>query len=151
MDSKSIFKKLTKTGKEILNRTPIAIPLGFSRPKSITEQIAEFVTNQKTQEQLDAAGFETFEDAEDFEIGDDYESLPESKYEADFDNIKSGLALEREKARKSAQQNSSKPAAGEAPQKQKKTVDKISKVTDRGLEARDHGSSEGQEDPSHDE
>lgn len=47
MDSKSIFKKLTKTGKEILNRTPISIPLGFSRPKSITEQIAEFVTNQK--------------------------------------------------------------------------------------------------------
>jgi len=151
MDSKSIFKKLTKTGKEILNRTPISIPLGFSRPKSITEQIAEFVTNQKIQEQLDAAGFETFEDAEDFEIGDDYESLPESKYEADFDNIKSGLALEREKARKSAQQNSSKPAAGEASQKEKKTVDKRSKVTDRGLETRDHGSSEGQEDPSHDE
>lgn len=118
---REFFKKLTAAGNEILDTTPIAIPLGFRKPKSITEQIAEFVNNERIRQSLDAAGYETFEDAEDFEIGDDYESLPDSKYEADFDNIKSGLALEREKARNSAKQKSSKPHASGQPKPDRAT------------------------------
>lgn len=90
------LKNLTAKGEEILSSTPLAVPLGFKKPQSISDKIAEFVYNQRLQEKLDAAGVETFEDAEDFEIGDDFEALPPSKYEGDFDNLKSKYRKERE-------------------------------------------------------
>lgn len=76
---------LDEFGREIFSDEKLVLPLHFSRNKSIHEQIREMILAMKN---VEREGFETFEDADDFDIdesGDDLSYLP--SYEQDFDHL----------------------------------------------------------------
>lgn len=76
--------RLDADGNEVLDRTPIAIPAGFKRPESLQEQIQRCVRHSLS-EMSAAAGGETFEEADDFEVDDEVD--PASPYETFFDPV----------------------------------------------------------------
>lgn len=73
-------KELTADGAALIpDPTPVAPPLGYTRQPSITERIREMVRSEHLRQAAEAAGVETFEEANDFEVGDDFD--PASPYE----------------------------------------------------------------------
>lgn len=74
--------KLDQNGHEILDPTPKSIPVGFKRPETLQEQIRRLVRTEVS-EAAGANGWDTFEEADDFEIDDDPE-IP-TPYEMEFD------------------------------------------------------------------
>lgn len=73
---------LDENGHEILDDTPVAIPTKFSRPPTLAEQVRQLVKGAMSAQAAEQ-GYETFEEADDFMVGDDYD--PTSPYEMDFD------------------------------------------------------------------
>lgn len=73
---------LNEKGEEVLDPTPVAKPLGWRAPYTIQEQIQRFVRDELSRRAAQD-GFETFEEAEDFNVGDDYD--PRSPHEIDED------------------------------------------------------------------
>lgn len=69
-------------GEEIPDPTPIEVPLGFKAPIPLSEEIRRMVQNEAIQAELNAAGLETFEEADDFNIPDEDMSAP---FEENFD------------------------------------------------------------------
>lgn len=63
--------------------TPIAPPVGYVRSPSIAEQIRTMVRSEQLRHHADQAGMDTFEEADDFNIGDDYD--PRSPWEEQFE------------------------------------------------------------------
>lgn len=61
---------------------PVAIPVRLNRPPSLQEQVRNLVRGEMSRLAAEE-GNETFEEADDFDVGDDYD--PESPYELDFD------------------------------------------------------------------
>lgn len=70
-------------GREIPDPTPVAPPIGYVKQPSLHEQIREMVRSERLAQEAAAAGFETFEEADDFDVGDDFD--PSSPYEDMFD------------------------------------------------------------------
>lgn len=62
---------------------PLAIPVGFERPESLQEKLKRLVMDANVQKELEAAGLETFAEADDFDTGEDID--PKTPYEEDFD------------------------------------------------------------------
>lgn len=82
---------LNENGHEVLDDTPIALPLRLSRPPSRLEELRSLlnVVNREAQQN----GHETFEEADDFNVGDDYD--PRSPWELTADQelyVESSLA-----------------------------------------------------------
>lgn len=78
-----VVARIGKDGKEYGDPRPLAPPVGFDRPETQAEIIRRMVRREfsaAAQEQ----GFETFEEAEDFDIPDD-PADPHTPYEAVFD------------------------------------------------------------------
>lgn len=73
--------KLDEKGREVPDPTPVAIPAGFKRPDTLAEQVRRVVRDLS--EQAKEGEYDTFEEAEDFEVGDDLDPL--SPYEEVFD------------------------------------------------------------------
>lgn len=63
--------------------TPIAPPIGYTKSPTISEQIRAMVRSEHVRQAADAAGFDTFEEADDFDVGDDYD--PTSPFEEQFE------------------------------------------------------------------
>lgn len=77
--------KLNNNGHEVLDSTPLALPLGFKKPESLDDQIRRLVRTHISA-QAQEQGFETWEDADDFDIPDD-QADPATPFEMDFDPI----------------------------------------------------------------
>lgn len=73
---------LTEDGREKPDPTPIAPPVGYIRQPTMVDRMRELVRRELSSQAADQ-GFETFEEADDFEIGDDYD--PRSPYEEIFE------------------------------------------------------------------
>lgn len=73
--------KHDENGGEILDPTTPEPPLGYKRQLSLSEQIAQQVRRMKLELLRDDSVAESAEEADDFEIGDDFE--PMSKWEND--------------------------------------------------------------------
>lgn len=69
-------------GREIPDPTPISRPVGFRPPPTLQDQIRAYVRNELSA-QAASQGHETFEEADDFDVGEDYE--PTSKWELSDD------------------------------------------------------------------
>lgn len=69
-------------GKEYPNPVPLEAPLGFVPAEPLHLQIRRMVMRELS-DQAAAEGFETAEDADDFDVGDDYD--PSSPFELDFE------------------------------------------------------------------
>ena len=78
-------KRLDKNGHETLSNEPMAIPAGFKIPETLAEQVQRLVRSSTIQHEAAQAGFETFEEADDFDVGDDFD--PSTPYELTFDPI----------------------------------------------------------------
>lgn len=107
-------------GEELPDPTPLALPVGFTRPPTLSELVARLVLDPATQRELNDAGIETEEEANDFDVEDEIPD-PTSPYQREdsvvtaADEIRNGyrsksnlLALV-EKARKEAAEATKKP------------------------------------------
>lgn len=86
-------------GKFIPDSIPVAPPLGYKRQPSMVEIVRNMVRSEKLAEEARAAGAETFEESEDFDVGDEPEDM-RSGWETDFDPPLSELKEAVEEARK---------------------------------------------------
>lgn len=73
--SQTSKQRHTKEGGEVLDPTPLQPPLGYKRTPSLSEQIAMQVRRMKLELLQDDSIAETEEEADDFEIGDDFHPL----------------------------------------------------------------------------
>lgn len=76
---------LDEHGREWLDQTPIECPVPYNRPEPIHLRLRRIV-EQYHREMQDAEEYETFEDADDFDVNDgapSYEDKP-TEYEQDF-------------------------------------------------------------------
>lgn len=80
---RKVKDRLNPRGHEILDPTPIAPPVGYQAAPSLREQIRDMVRSERLAQEVAAAGFETFEEADDFDVGDDFD--PRTPYEERFD------------------------------------------------------------------
>lgn len=75
--------KLDEKGRELLDNTPVELPLGFEHPESLEERIRRLVRTSVSDHAAES-GAETFEEADDFDIADD-DSDPLTPFEMEFD------------------------------------------------------------------
>lgn len=76
-------KTLDPRGREIVSPTPLEPPLNYTKQESLSMQIRRMVQSEALRMAAENAGMETFEESEDFDVGDDYE--PHSPWENEFD------------------------------------------------------------------
>lgn len=72
-------------GREIPDPTPMQPPLGYKRQDTLAMQMRQMIISDRLAREAAAAGAETFEEADDFEVGDDWDQEKHSPYEANFD------------------------------------------------------------------
>lgn len=122
--AKLTARGLHPDGTPILDPTPIAPPIGYKKHPSMVEIVRDMVRSEKLAAEAAAAGHETFEESEDFAVGDDGEQMRspwENEHDPDLAEIlKAGAEVLRErKAREQAEATGRKPprkppaAAGE--------------------------------------
>lgn len=61
--------KYDEHGREVPDPTPVEMPLGWSRPKPLQDLIKDMIRVEMSRQAV-AAGFESFEEADDFEVDD---------------------------------------------------------------------------------
>lgn len=101
---------LTAEGREVLSSVPIAPPIGYKKQPSLAETIRAMVRQEKLAQELDAQGYETFEEADDFDVDDDFD--PGHPYEAEFDPEPTLMDLLAEQAEPAKDEASDPPADG---------------------------------------
>lgn len=69
-------------GQEIVDQRPVAMPVGYKKPEPLADTIRRLIRVEASEEAM-RNGQETFEEADDFDVGEDYD--PTSPYEMDFD------------------------------------------------------------------
>lgn len=74
---------------EILDDTPVAVPLKFKRESGFNDLVRAMIRSEELRREAEKAGVETFDEADDFEVGDDYD--PKSPYEESFDPLEDAI------------------------------------------------------------
>lgn len=75
--ARAFRQRYNEQGEELPDSTPVAVPVGFQRPPTIHEQIRMFVRSEEFNRRAQAAGVETWEEANDFEVGDEeFDEVP---------------------------------------------------------------------------
>lgn len=80
---KGAHLKYDDDGRELMDPTPIAPPIGYKKSPTIAEQIRTMIRSEKLRQEAEEAGYESFEEADDFDVGDDFD--PKSPYEEVFE------------------------------------------------------------------
>ena len=62
---------LDEKGNEVPDPTPMEPPVGFVSQPPLREQIRQMVLSERLRLEAEAAGAETFEEADDFDVPDD--------------------------------------------------------------------------------
>lgn len=109
-------------GHELPDATPIAAAIGYTRQPSLAEQIRQMVRSERLAQEAAAMGAETFEEADDFEVGDPADFLPGTPYEQDFDPVPVSELKARKKKAEEAEaapppepNSEKKPTGGDQP------------------------------------
>lgn len=97
---------LNEFGQELPDPTPMAPPVGFKRQKPLHELIREMVRSEHLAQAAAAAGAETFEESDDFDVDDDSYD-PSTPYEMTFEG---DVELPSESQGAPAQQGKPAPA-----------------------------------------
>lgn len=84
-DAETGVELLDERGREVPDPEPMQPPVGYNRQPSLSEQMRAMILSERLAREAAEAGLETFEEADDFEIGDDFEEERHSPYEANFD------------------------------------------------------------------
>lgn len=100
------IKKLWKNETEKPDPRPKEMPVGFKRPPTLQEQVQRLVRSEQLRMYAEQTDQETFEEAEDFNVGDDYD--PQSPWEEQFEGqfehekeleVKRAAAIKKQKAK----------------------------------------------------
>lgn len=75
---------LDERGHEVVSNVPMQPPLGYKKEPSVTDRIREMVRSEMLRKEAAAAGLETMEEADDFDIADDPVD-PSTPFEENFD------------------------------------------------------------------
>lgn len=75
------FGALSENGGELLDSTPMQPPIGYNPQPSMFDVMRKMIADH--QRELSEAGYESPEEADDFDVQDDFD--PSSPYEHDFD------------------------------------------------------------------
>lgn len=76
-------RRYDEAGRYYPDPTPIAPPIGYVKSPTISEQIRSMIRSEHLKQAAEASGMDTFEEADDFDVGDDYD--PRSPWEEQFD------------------------------------------------------------------
>lgn len=77
---------LREDGSEVLDDTPLEIPMECKRPESLASMIGRLIQSQLYQRAVSQEGMETIEEADDFDVeGDDFSSPYELRADQEFD------------------------------------------------------------------
>lgn len=76
-------KRMSKDGGEVLDPKPRFVKTGIKKPESIQDQIKRMIRSERMAQAANKEGYESFEEADDFEVGDDYD--PKTPWEEDFE------------------------------------------------------------------
>lgn len=76
---------LDTRGREMPSPVPIAPPIGYKKTPSLSDQIRAIVISEKLKHEALSAGYETFEEADDFEDPDDDNPSSAFEMEEDFE------------------------------------------------------------------
>lgn len=88
--------RYNERGEELPDPTPLELPVGFTRPPTLDELVARLVVDPAMQRELKDAGFETEEEANDFDVPDEMPD-PTSPYQnedtlvTEADEIRNGF------------------------------------------------------------
>lgn len=109
---------LDDLGRELCDPTPMQPPLGYNPQPSLAEQMRMMIQSERLRLEAEAAGYETFEEADDFEMDED--PFPRSQHEDEFDSPLSARELRRrEREAQAAASSPPKPptekSAGDQP------------------------------------
>lgn len=85
---------LDKFGREIPDPIPMQPPVGYKRTPPLRDQIREMVRSERLRLEAEAAGAETFEEADDFDVDDDLD--PYSPFEEVFEGLPLPPSLEQQ-------------------------------------------------------
>lgn len=80
---KPVSATLNGDGHEVVDSVPMAPPVGYEKQPSVTDRIRAMVQSELLRREAAEAGVETFEEADDFDVGDDID--PSTPYEENFD------------------------------------------------------------------
>lgn len=116
-------------GQEVLDPVPMEPPIGYQRTETMFDIIQRQVRDAILQKEIDAQGYETFEEADDFEIGDDFEpySPHENDLDPDFKQIAKDVEISKKLAEKQTQAAATDPVREDP---QPKAEDKSAKKPD---------------------
>lgn len=78
-----LYGTLNERGQLIPDPVPVAPPVSVMRKPSLVEQVQALVRSERLRAEAAAGGYETFAEADDFDVDDDYD--PSSPWENDFD------------------------------------------------------------------
>lgn len=78
--------RLDENGHEQLDPNPIEVPVGFKRPETLAEQVQRLVRTSVSL-QAEQEGYESFEEANDFDIDGENDPFADTPYETFFDPI----------------------------------------------------------------
>lgn len=84
MDSRNRLSAYNERGEEVPDSRPTQLAIDFKAPAPLNDRIDQLVHNALMQRDLDAAGMETFAEADDFET-EDFDPL--TPYEDAFDPL----------------------------------------------------------------
>lgn len=91
--------KFNERGEELPDATPIEVPTGWKRPESLQEQIRRLIRVQMSQESV-ASGGESFEEANDFEVGDEDPTERDTRYTVMGEEVPYGQQADADVARR---------------------------------------------------
>lgn len=74
---------LDENGHEIVSSIPLEPPLGYKKQPTMIENIRAMVRSENLRQEAESAGAETFQEADDFDVGDDVD--PSTPYEEVFE------------------------------------------------------------------
>lgn len=82
---KLAWKRQTLSGAEQPDPTPIAPPIGYVKQPTMVEHMRAMIRSESLRMAAEAAGAETFEEADDFEVDDDLEPISAYEFERFFE------------------------------------------------------------------
>lgn len=106
---------INEFGQEVLDSTPISIPVPFTRPEPLHQRIRRMILLAQREA---GEGFETEEEANDFDVPDDPNPDPSSPWEehfmpADYQSSSVGLTDEKTTVNTGKNEASATPPASE--------------------------------------
>lgn len=109
-------KPLTPEGRETPDPTPMQPPLGYFKQPTMVDHIRNLIRSERLREAAEAGGAESFEEADDFNVGDDYD--PHSGYETEFEpEIPQSAASADDESGAAAEPEPKAPSPSPAPEK----------------------------------